>query len=630
MRSLLSRLLMFAVLTVPLAAAAGAQLSAPEAPATALALEPLFYPIPELHARYGDAYTLEPGPAGLDPVDSAAYWMDERDVNGNTVSGWVRDTQATYGLAGSGSMLPEADLVAEMMRLYSVLGYDAPGGTEATVAAAAAGIPGGIEGPFAGLLQVVVDAYSEQAARAEVLVARVHGGFTFGEVDDLVTREERDAMQALEARVLDALLAFDAATADDFELLSLAAGGGGPLFVDPVFGTIILGGMGDNTYVRDTTPVSALLPLPDPILTVEPAGNDTYLHSAGGACPDRVHLLHECNGIALAIVHDLAGHDLYRWDGAPMVAQGSGSTGGVGMLVDAEGNDTYYAQFTRTTKSAFFQYLDGGAQGYGQVGAGLLIDGSGDDLYSLNVRSAVLGLSIWGFGQGFGNAGSVGIAMDLGGKDEWLARGWGGTSSGQRFQGLYPQGTGFYGGVGLIFDLGRSDDYYWAYVESITTDYYAQGFGAFGGLGVQLDDGGDDDYYAAEHAHNPFIDPLLNCAFGTASYAGVGVFLELAGDDSYYGETISTRRAMIGNEGFGGPGAAYGLHVDLEGDDRHVMRATGTPGSYTAGRGMVLVNGNIVGNYLDAGGIDYYEGPGYDGGHWAAGADKNLVPGGIL
>lgn len=172
------------------------------------------------------------------------------------------------------------------------------------------------------------------------------------------------------------------------------------------------------------------------------------------------------------------------------------------------------------------------------------------------------------------------------------------------------------------------------------------GFGAFGGLGIILEDGGDDSYVAGEEIwNNPtgagIIVPLLNCAFGTGSLGGVGIMLELGGDDSYFGNSISPREAYTMNEGFGGPGEAYGLFVDVSGDDGHFMEANGAAGSGTFGRGVLIadlghallgVGGNMFGTYLDAGGADQYTGaaPSGDNKQWAAGADVNLVPSGFL
>ena len=157
----------------------------------------------------------------------------------------------------------------------------------------------------------------------------------------------------------------------------------------------------------------------------------------------------------------------------------------------------------------------------------------GEDTYLFNVKSSA-GRSIWEFGQGFGAAGGIGVVLDSWGNDKWLSYGL--ESPGlYGFEGVYTQGTGFYGGVGVMADVGRGNDVYDAAITARTPDYYAQGFGAFGGFGILYEDGGDDTYSAVEIATNPWINPILNCAFGTGSYAGVGIMVELGGTTSRTG-----------------------------------------------------------------------------------------------
>jgi hypothetical protein len=96
------------------------------------------------------------------------------------------------------------------------------------------------------------------------------------------------------------------------------------------------------------------------------------------------------------ILDDLSGDDRYI---AGRYAQGSGIHSSVGVLIDRGGNDYYYSSF-------------GVAQGMGHdYGVGFLEDDSGDDYY---------------FGgtlvQGSATAGSVGVLMDKEGKDRYMCR----------------------------------------------------------------------------------------------------------------------------------------------------------------------------------------------------------------
>jgi hypothetical protein len=326
-------------------------------------------------------------------------------------------------------------------------------------------------------------------------------------------------------------------------------------------------------------------------------------------------------------VFDLQGDDLYSFTGQPTVAQGAGSMGGIGVLVDSTGNDGYYTMMERTTQPPFFQYVDGGVQGYGQAAVGIWVDATGNDVLESDITSA--NYDIWLFSQGVGNLGGVGLSSDGAGDDQWLSYGFDSGISG--FQGMYPDGSGFYGGVGVMTDTGLGNDDYHSWDNATTTDYYSMGFGAFGGTGIMYEDGGDDDYQAVESATNPWIIPLLNCAFGTASYAGLGIFIELGGHDHYFGDTVSPRATSTMNEGFGGPAEGEGLFLDVSGDDGHFMEShSGNGQSYTGGRGVLLgggegLTGDTVGVYLDLGGFDRYTGasPSRDNGAWVFGADIN-------
>ncbi len=589
-------------------------------------------PIAVLAERYADQFDSMPLPEGLDAVEAAHYRYYEQNVLGRSPADWVAWVNQAFGQPSSSALPAPSQLVNDLIRLYDLVGADFGVSDLVAIEKQAMALPGPVAGPFAALVHVVVDAYAGQASLAASLAQRFP---TSGDLDVLVTRGERDAMATRAQGIVAAIAEFQAATQTVWPELSVAfAGQDAPLFVDPE-GLVVLGGPGDGTHA----PGGAY---PDPVLSIDPAGNDLYLHSAGGADPSGFlshgsnSVLVGGNGIALSVVADFGGDDQYLYDGPVSVVHGSGSIGGMGILVDSEGSDTYSATFTRTTSGpcsiCTLSYFDGGAQGHGFGGYGLLLDAAGNDHYQFDFGSTT-GRCVWAFGQGFGAAGGLGIASDLGGDDKWHSVGFGitggdrcwGFGGASAFLGQYVQGVGFYGGVGIINDAGLGNDDYYAYMESKTVDYYSQGFGAFGGLGVQYDDGGDDDYYAVEKALNPWINPTLNCAFGTASAGGVGVFVDVAGNDSYFGDTVSPRGAAPLNEGFGGIGAAYGLFLDLEGDDIHIMEAHGGTFSGVAGRGEALQHGNIIGNYLDAGGQDVYVGPGHDGGIWLGGADLNLL-----
>lgn len=568
-----------------------------------------------LHEHGGGHPTAAALLMGRDPLANARDALTVDLHRGRTASAWVADAKAERLLALRPDAPAEGDLVAEVLRLHALAGVRAGAADVASLHAQADALPAALRAPLGGLVREVADAYAAQLPLARDVLARRTAEPSADA--PLLGEAQRDAMAANAERVIAAQNLFRQRVAG----LDL----GTAAFADPL-GLVVVGGAGDDAHAPTGV-------LEDPVLLVDLGGNDVYTTRAGAACPDLLNLAHVCNGLALSVLVDLAGHDTYSYAGAPSVAQGAGSFGGVGILVDAAGDDRYFSLMTRVAERPLYHYVDGGAQGFGQAGYGVLLDAAGHDLYRADVQS-LQGLSVWDFAQGFGGLGGVGVLADAGGDDSYLANGLGIPKS-TGFQGVYNNGAGFYGGVGLLVDTGAGNDRYHAWNNGTTVDYYAQGFGAFGGLGILYEDGGNDDYLAVEIAYDPFIVPLLNCAFGTGSLGGVGVFLEMGGDDTYYGDTQSPRAASTMNEGFGGIGAAYGLFVDVSGDDGHFMYANGGGGSYTAGRGVVVTRGNILGNYLDLGGSDQYVGASSglllggsrDNAAWLGGADVNAPVG---
>lgn len=608
--------LMLAALVV---ASAAVGLSAPDAqplPADAPRTKSIGQLIFEQQAHFAAEHASHPEEMALPPVDSvgeARRILREEPILGATPLAWVEAAKAERLL----SLRPVAatdsrDLVTEVLRVHALAGVPVTAQEVLSLRAQADALPAQVRAPFADLVGATADAYEGQLATVGAIQAR--GLVQPSEENPILTLAERDATVANAESVLAAANALRQAIEDLGPRATL------PPFSDSE-GLVILGATGPNTYTRGGL-------ILDPVLVVEQGGDDTYANSGAGACPLPLTVGNvACNRLALSFILDLAGNDTYAYDGVPSVIQGSGIYGGIGILVDMKGADSYSSKMTRGNALPLFQYIDGVAQGSGEGGYGLLLDVEGNDTYRADVRSAN-GWDIWDFAQGFGSAGGVGLLVDSGGNDRYLANGLG-LAGPNGFQGVYTNGVGFYGGVGLQVDSGKGSDVYHATNVAQTVDYYAQGFAAFGGLGVLYDDGGNDDYDATQEATDSWIVPLLNCAFGTGSFGGVGILLDLGGNDRYYGDSKSQYAAYTMNEGFGGPGAAYGLFVDVSGDDGHFMYANGGAGSKTMGRGVIVNNntlaGNLVGTYLDIGGIDQYTGawPSRDNHRWVAGADVN-------
>jgi hypothetical protein len=175
----------------------------------------------------------------------------------------------------------------------------------------------------------------------------------------------------------------------------------------------------------------------------------------------------------LGILVDIAGDDDYRFEPAPLeggnsIARGQGFGGqrGLGLLVDFVGNDTYAdrssesrnlvrgsgAAISRLIATYATDLRSPAPDGVG--GIGLLIDAAGDDTYQASAN-------------GMGSDGGLGVVLDLGGRDIWrgdLGRGdQGGVgivvdlAGDDAFDGAL--GTGSTEGLGLFLDVQGSDTY---------------------------------------------------------------------------------------------------------------------------------------------------------------------------
>lgn len=211
-----------------------------------------------------------------------------------------------------------------------------------------------------------------------------------------------------------------------------------------------------------------------------------------------------CQGGAsfgIGLLYDMKGNDQYfsRW-----YSQGLGLTKGVGGLIDSAGNDTYvagskYPDF-RDPEKAFQSFSQGFALGIRPVGTivgasggiGLLIDETGNDSYHGDY-----------FAQGCSYYFSLGMLYDKNGHDKYFA-------------GRYSQGAGIHSALGILRDDSGDDSYNASFgvsqacgydtgigylVDLKGNDYYksnvmSQGVGGEKGLGVLADFNGNDYHYA--------------------------------------------------------------------------------------------------------------------------------------
>lgn len=234
--------------------------------------------------------------------------------------------------------------------------------------------------------------------------------------------------------------------------VGLVAEGGG---TDSYFGNYFVQGAG---YIKGFGGV------------IEVSGNDKYF--AGGLYED----FREPGKAYLSLSQGF-GYGMRPWESFV------GASGGIGVIAEAEGNDTFVADYFAQGASYWFslgilddrkgndRYVSGRyAQGAGiHMSAGALIDGAGDDNY----------LADFGVAQGCGHDYGIGFLLDNGGNDRYLA-------------GVVAQGAGNDNGIGILSDNGGNDEYF--------LKNRGQGYGNFeptrdvGSFGLLFDFGGTDNY----------------------------------------------------------------------------------------------------------------------------------------
>jgi hypothetical protein len=327
-------------------------------------------------------------------------------------------------------------------------------------------------------------------------------------------------------------------------------------------GRVEIGGFGRNVYAEDV------------LLSVDLGGDDLYTGSAGGTL---------YTPAKTSVVIDLGGDDVYRTTVG--LAQGSG-TYGVGVLVDAAGNDLY------ETKNV--------SQGSGHMGVGILWDLAGDDRYVGNCMVQGTGFEGIGIlrddggrdeyrlrykGQGHGAARGVGVLDDRGGNDSYSAGGLlrDEARDNSRFLSL-SQGFGLglradrpehstSGGLGLLVDHAGDDRY--------LADVYGQGCAYWYAIGALLDGGGRDFY------------EVHNYGQGAGIHMAVGLLFDLGGDDRYLGGAHALGHALD---------RAFGFFLDVSGDDVYDSTDGESQGA--------AVKPWAVGLFADLRGDDVYRGGG--------------------
>ena len=192
---------------------------------------------------------------------------------------------------------------------------------------------------------------------------------------------------------------------------------------------------------------------------------------------------HALGGVGLLL--DGGGNDSYR---CVMWGQGIGAPLGFGLLDDAGGEDYYYAGGAYRDSYPETPGLEGWGQGVGagirQVangGVGVLLDGGGDDTYEFDYLS-----------HGGGYWCSLGFLRDFGGNDKHHGSTEKSFGGGQRSEPEYQRfgcGWGCHYAMGFLFDDSGNDSYR-GWIMGL-------GMGWDCALGALCDFGGNDRYDAS-------------------------------------------------------------------------------------------------------------------------------------
>jgi hypothetical protein len=170
-----------------------------------------------------------------------------------------------------------------------------------------------------------------------------------------------------------------------------------------------------------------------------------WIDDRGGDDTYTMQFLSEgCGLFGIGLLLDEAGNDQYRIatiDPAFLrgASQGFGGPLGAGSLIDLHGNDAFTESDSLAASSEDFQGYVQGASWGGESGwaggLGWLLNGDGDDTYQATVH-----------GQGIGVGSGLGVLADVSGRDVYESR-------------LESQGCGEQLGIGILYDGAGQDRY---------------------------------------------------------------------------------------------------------------------------------------------------------------------------
>jgi hypothetical protein len=289
--------------------------------------------------------------------------------------------------------------------------------------------------------------------------------------------------------------------------------GGGRLGISMIYDA-----EGDDVYTTRTWSLGAGALGVGIVLDV--TGDDTYRSAdyaqGAGFC-----------GIGLLI--DESGDDRYD---APRFAQGLGMVGGFGGLIDRGGNDDYFCSGRDLgaygTRGIFAGWGQGCAAGFRSVASGgiaLLLDEAGNDTYEAG-----------NFSQGGGYYFGFGALIDRAGDDEYLGARYGQAFAAHQAVGYLQDDAGD-DRYQTLRGVGQScswDETVTALIDRAGNDWYSNGgfalcASAHNGWALFLDGAGRDTYVGQQNR----IRSGPNDYHGGSSFS---LFLDLGGEPDQYGD----------------------------------------------------------------------------------------------
>jgi hypothetical protein len=230
----------------------------------------------------------------------------------------------------------------------------------------------------------------------------------------------------------------------------------------------------------------------------------------------------------LGLLIDESGRDIYN---AALYSQGFGFTQGIGVVFDAAGSDSYYAGGKYKDFLRYEDHYLSLSQGFGyglrptlSGGIGAILDVEGNDTYTADIFAQAssywwsLGLILdqsgndnyhcFQYGQGAATHMALGLLVDSAGDDSYYGKG-------------LMQGCGHDYSAGVLIDRGGNDTY--------TAYDLSQAAGSANGVGILLDAFGDDRYMVKR--------PDNTQGYGNPrrDFGSIGLFMDLSGTDQYLG-----------------------------------------------------------------------------------------------